>query len=116
MVLFTIRLKRTGFIKVDRSLPRSGEPFLFGASGVLGGLHPALSVSLYSLFIVVSFLLNGTPRVSTCPISPFIQLLGVVVRTERYDRVRHKAPNVIMAAFPFNTFIVLFCFSTFPAP
>ena len=77
---------------------------------------PPPSVSLYSLFIVVSFLLNGAPRIGTCPINPSFQLLGVVVRTERYGRVRHKAPNVIMTAFPFNTFIVLFCFSTFPAP
>ena len=116
MVLFTIRLGRIGFIREDRSLPRPGEPFLFGASGVLRGLRPAFSVSLYSLFIVVSFLLNGVPRVGTCPISPSFQLLGVVVRTERYGRVRNKAPNVIMAAFPLNTFIALFCFSTFPAP
>ena len=77
---------------------------------------PPLSVSLYSIFIVISFLLNGAPRVGTCPISPSFQLLGVVVRTERYGCVRHKTLNVIIAAFPFNTFIVLFCFSTFPAP
>ena len=88
----------------------------FDASGVLGGLRPALSVSLYSLFIVVSFLLNGTPRVGTCPISPSLQLLVVVVRTEKYGRVRRMALNAIMAAFPLNTFVVLSCFSTLPAP
>ena len=75
-----------------------------------------LSVSFYSLFIVISFLLNGALRVGTCPISPSFQLLGVIVRTEGYGRVRHKALNEIMAAFPFNTFIVLFYFNTFPAP
>ena len=117
MVLFTIRLRRTGFIREDRSLPRPGEPFLFRASGVLGGLRPSpLSVSLYSLFIVVFFLLNEAPRVGTCPISSSLQLLGVVVRTEKYDRVKRMALNVIMAAFPLNTFVVLFCFSTLPAP
>ena len=89
---------------------------LSGPSYVLGGLRPAFSVSLYSLFIVVFFLLNGVPRVGTCPISPSLQLLGVVVRIEKYGRVRHKALNAIMAAFPLNTFVVLFYFSTFPAP
>ena len=83
---------------------------------MLGDLRPLFSVSLYPLFIVIFFLLNGVPRVGTCLISHSFQLLGVVVRTERYGRVRHKAPNVIMTAFPFNTFIVLFCFSTFPTP
>ena len=42
--------------------------------------------------------------------------MGVVVRTEKYGRVRHKALNAIMTAFSLNTFVVLFCFSTFPAP
>ena len=76
----------------------------FDASGVLGGLLPTLSVSLYSLFIVVSFFLNGVPRVGTCPISPSLQLLGVVVRTEKHGCVKHKALNAIMAAFPFKHF------------
>ena len=89
---------------------------LSGPSWVLGGLRPAPSASLYSPFIAVFFLLNGVPRVGTCPISPFLQLLGVVVRTEKYGRVRHKALNAIMAVFPLNTFVVLFCFSTFPTP
>ena len=74
------------------------------AFGVLGGLCPALSVSLYSLFIVVFFFLNGVSRLGTCPISPFFQLLGVVVRTEKYGRVRHKTLNAIMATFPFKHF------------
>ena len=89
---------------------------LSGPFCVLGGLRLTLSVSLYSPFIVVFFLLNGVPRVGTCPISPSLQLLGVVVRIEKYGRVRYKALNAIIAAFPLNTFIVLFCFSTFPAP
>ena len=84
-----------------------------GAFSVLGrGSPPRPLVSLYSLFIVVSFLLNGVPRAGTCPISPFLQLLGVVVRTEKYDRVRHKALNAIIAAFPLGTSVfsvVLFC-------
>ena len=66
-------------------------------------------------FIVVFFLLNGVSRVRTCPISPSLQLLGVVVRIEKYGRVRHKTLNAIMAAFPLNTLVVLFCFSTFSA-
>ena len=89
---------------------------LSGPSCVLGGLRPTSSVSLYSLFIVVFFLLNGVPRVGICPTSPSFQLLEVVVRTEKYGRVRHKALNAIMTAFPLNTFVVLFCFSTFPTP
>ena len=89
---------------------------LFGPSCVLGGLRPASSASLDSPFIVVFFLLNGIPRVGTCLISPSFQLLGVVERTEKYGRVRHKALNAIMAAFPLDTFVVLFCFSTFSAP
>ena len=70
-------------------------------------------------FIVVFFLLNEVPRAGTCPISPSLQLLGVVVKTEKYDCVRHKALNVIMVAFPLDTSIfsvVLFCFSTFLTP
>ena len=86
-----------------------------GASGVLR--RSPLSVSLYSLFIVIFFLLNGVPRISTCPISPSLQLLGVVVRTEKYGRVRHKALNAIMTTFPLDTSVfsvVFFCFSAFP--
>jgi len=74
----------------------------FDGSGVLGGLRPVPFVSFYSLFIVVFFFLYGVPRVGTCPIRPSLQLLGVVVRTEKYDRVRYKALSAIMAAFPFN--------------
>ena len=88
----------------------------FDASSVLGVLRPTLSVSLHPLFIVVFFLLNGAPKVGTCPISPSLQLLGMVVRTEKYGHVRRKALNAIMTTFPLNTFVVLFYFSTFPAP
>ena len=89
------------------------------ASGVLEGLSPPLSVSLHSLFIVVSFLLNGVPRVGTCPISPPFQLLKVVVKVEKHGYVRHKALNEIMVVFPSNISIfsvVLLCFSTFSVP
>ena len=93
--------------------PRSFFWCLWCVEGVL-----PLSVSLYSLFIVVFFLLNGVPRVGTCPISHSLQLLGVVVRTGKYGCVRHKALNAIMAAFPLDASIfsvVFFCFSVFPA-
>ena len=89
-----------------------------GTSGALGVSTPP-SVSLYSLFIVVSFLLNGVPKVGTCLISPSLQLLGVVVKAEKHGYVRHKALNEIMTVFPSNIsifFVVLFCFSTFPVP
>ena len=79
---------------------------------------PRPSGSFYSLFIVVSFLLNGVSRVGTCPISPSLQLLGVVVGTEKYGRVRHKALNAVMATFPLDTSVFsvfLFYFSAFPA-
>ena len=85
---------------------------------MLGGLYPTPSISLHTLFIVVSFLLNGVPRVGTCPISLSLQLLGVVVRTEKYGSVRHKALNAIVAAFPLDASVfsvVFFCFSAFPA-
>ena len=55
----------------------------------------------------------------TCPISPPLQLLGVVVEVEKYGYVRHKALNEIMAAFPSDISIfsvVLFGFSTFSVP
>ena len=81
-----------------------------------GSQPPPLHLSLFFLFIVVFFLLNGVPEVGTCPISPSLQLLGVVVRTEKYGRVRHKALNAIMAAFPLGTFVfsvVLFCLQYF---
>ena len=84
-----------------------------------GGFSTLLSVSLHSLFIVVSFLLNGVPRVGICPISPSLQLLGVVVNAEKHGYVRHKALNAIMTAFHSDISIfsvVLFCFSTFPVP
>ena len=64
------------------------------------GSRPRPSVSLHSLFIVVSFLLNGVPRVGTCPISPPLQLLGVVVKAEKHVYVKHKALNEIMTTFP----------------
>ena len=91
----------------------------FDASGVMGGLTPSLSVSLYSLFIVVSFPLKGVPRVGTCPINPSLQLLGVVVKIEKHGCVRHKTLNAVMAAFPSDNSIfsaVPFCFSTFLVP
>ena len=70
-----------------------------GASGVLG--VPPLFLFLFTpLFIVVFLLLIGVPRVGICPISPHLQLLGVVVRTEKYGCVRHKALNTIKATFP----------------
>ena len=84
-----------------------------------GGSQPRLSVSFPSLFIVIFLLLNGVPWVGTCPISPPLQLLGVVVKAEKHGYVRHKALNAVMAAFPSNISIfstVPFCFSTFPVP
>jgi len=62
--------------------------------------------------------MNGVPRVGTCPISLSLQLLRVVVRTEKYGSVRHKALNAIVAAFPLDAFVfsvVFFYFSAFPA-
>ena len=100
--------------------PRHDPRSFSGASGVFwgGGLRPPPSVSLYSFFIVVSFLLNGVPGVGDCSISPSLQLLGVVIRTEKYGRVRHMALNAIITASPLDTSVssvVLFCFSAFPA-
>ena len=73
---------------------------------------------LFRSFIVVFFLLNGVPRVGTCPISLSPQLLGVVIRTEKYGSVRHKALNAIMTVFSLDASVfsvVFFCFSVFPA-
>ena len=60
----------------------------------------SLLLSLYPLFIVVSFLLNGVLRIGTCLISPPLQLLGVVVKAKKHGYVRHKALNEIMELFP----------------
>ena len=52
----------------------------------------------------------------TCPISPPLQLLGVVVKVEKHGYVRYKVLNAIMAAFPLDISIfsvVLFCSSPF---
>ena len=65
------------------------------------------------LFIIVFFLLNGVLRVGTCPIHPYLQLLGVVVRTEKYGCVRHKALNTIKAAFPYTLSLYVLSFSAF---
>ena len=40
----------------------------------------------------------------------------MIVRIEKYDRVKCKALNAIMTAFPLNTFVVYSYISTFPAP
>ena len=88
-----------------------------GASGVWGRVSPP-SGSLYSLFIVIFFLLNGVPRIGTCLINPSLQLLGVVIRTEKYGCIRHKALNAIMTAFLLDASVfsvVFFCFNAFPA-
>ena len=98
--------------------PHHGPGSFFWCLWCDEGPPPRLFVSLYSLFIVVSFLLNGVPRVGTCPISSSLQLFGVVVRTEKYGRVKHKALNVIMTVYPLDTSffsVVLFYFSVFPA-
>ena len=58
-------------------------------------------------------LLTGVPRVGTCPIRPYLQLLEVIVRTEKYGCVRHKALNTIKAAFPSTLSFYLSFFSTF---
>ena len=92
---------------------------LSGPSSVLESSPPPPFVSLYSLFIVDFFFLNGVFRVGAYPIRPPLQLLGVIVRTGKYGRVRHKVMNAIMAAFSLDTslfFVVLFCYSIFPVP
>ena len=79
----------------------------------VGDPFPPLFVSLYSPFIVIFLHLSGVPRAGTCPIRPYLQLLGVVVRTEKYGCVRHKALNTIKAAFPCTLSFYLSSFSTF---
>ena len=57
--------------------------------------------------------MDGVPRVGTCPISHSLQLLRVVVKAEKHGHVRHKALNVMIAAFPSDISlfsIVIFCF------
>ena len=76
-------------------------------------IPPPPFVSLYSPFIVVFLLLTGVPRAGTCSIRPYLQLLGVVVRTEKYGCVTHKALNTIKAAFPSTLSFYLLFFSTF---
>ena len=77
------------------SSARSEELFLVPL--VCWGSPPLLFL-FTPLFIVVFLLLTRVSRVGTCPISPYLQLLGVVVRTEKYGYVRHRALNAIKAA------------------
>ena len=51
-------------------------------------------------FILVFFLPIQIHSADTCPISPSPKLLRVVVKAEKHGSVRYKAPNAIMAAFP----------------
>ena len=85
---------------------------------VCWGVPPPFCLSLLPFYS--SFLpLNGVPKVGTCPINPSLQLLEVVVKAEKYDCVRLRALNTIMATFPLNASvfpIVFFCFSIFPVP
>ena len=81
-----------------------------GLPCTLGGEAP-FSISLYPLFIIVSFLLNGVPRVGTCPINLSLQLLRVVVRSEKYGSVRHKALNAIEATFSLDVSVFSIIFS-----
>ena len=85
-----------------------------GLPSTLGGGGSLFCFSL-SHFIVISFLLNGVPRVGTCPINLSLQLLGVVVRSEKYGSVRHKALSTIVTAFPLDVFIISVVFSCFVA-
>ena len=103
------------------SLPREISPWydprsLSWPPSLVGGKSPPPCFSLPP-FIVVSFFLNRVPKVGTCPISLSLQLLGVVVSTEKYDSVRHEALNTIVTAFPLDVFIlsvVFSCFIAFP--
>ena len=98
MVFFMIKLGWTEFFRKDWSSTWNEELCLVPLVCCWGGPHPFCFPPL--LFIVVSFLMGGVPRVSTCPISLSLQLLGVVVKAERYGYVKHKALNIMMAAFP----------------
>ena len=101
----------------ERIGPRHTLRSFFQCLQCVGGVSAPHPLSIfYSLFIVIFFLLNGVSRTGTCPINPFLQLLGVIIRIEKHGRVRHKALNVIMAVFPLRTSVfslVLFCLSYF---
>ena len=87
-----------------------------GASlNLLRLLGPLLSCLSLLPFIVVSSFLNRVLRVGTCPISFSLQLLGVVVDTEKYGSVRHEALNTIVIAFPLDVFLLSVVFSSFIA-
>ena len=101
------------------SLPKEISPWYDSRSlswppSPVGGKSPPPCFSL-PLFIVVSFFLNRVPKVGTCPISLSLQLLGVVVSTEKYKSVRHEALNTIVTAFPLDVFILSVVFSYFIA-
>ena len=100
----------------ERIGPRQDPRSFFWCFWCVGGSSSLLFL-FTPFFIVIFLLLNGVPRIGTYPISPYLQLLGVVVRTKKYDRVRHKALNAIMAAFSIDAFVfsVIFsCFRAFP--
>ena len=92
----------------------------FGASRVLGGPPPCLSFFpfFFFFFFLQQFSFSSIGLLGQVPVPSALpsQLLGVVVRIEKYGHVRSKALNAIMTVFPLNAFVVLSCVSTFPAP
>ena len=96
MAFYSIRMRWTEFIWENQSSARFREPFLVPL--VCWGVSCPF-VSLYSLFIVDIFLLNGVPRVGACPIRPSLQ----------YGHVRHKAMNAIMTSFSLDTSLFSVC-------
>ena len=81
-------------------------------SGVSPLLAPSFCSSLLPFYSCFS-LLTGVPRVGICPILPYLQLLGMVIRTEKYGCVRHKALSTIEVAFLCTHSFYLSSFSTF---
>ena len=84
--------------------------------GAFSSVSPLLAPFFCSsllLFYSRFSLLTGVPKVGTCPIRPYLQLLGMVVRTKKYGCVRHKTLSTIKVAFPCTHSFYLSSFSTF---
>ena len=84
--------------------------------GVFSGVSPLLaSPSCSSLLPFYSRFSppDRGPQVGTYPIRPYLQLSGMVVRTEKYGCVWHKALSTIKVAFPCMHSFYLSSFSTF---
>ena len=106
--------RQFGLALVSESRPRSlGSSMLLLFSSFLGhhgqedGFSPPLSHCLSYPFIQAFILLPASTcklnflGFKTCPVSPYLEWLGVVVKTEEHGSVRCRVLNDSNGSFPF---------------